>query len=209
MRADPQFVGMFDLDLVHMLCTSDEDQKPYNELVRRFLPEVKEGCKKKCKLKRLDPHIGEDIAHEVFARIRRSKHIKKEKIKNSDPHRGILAYLLVTAEHLFVDHFRQEKRSEEVHVTYFDQLQEQAQAIDPEHLKSIKDIAETLFKKLNAKEQAVILADLEHKRVGKYLPDEINEALSKSLNVKPASIRKIRERAIAKLNGALNEINQA
>jgi DNA-directed RNA polymerase specialized sigma24 family protein len=198
-----------DLDLVHILCTSDEDQKPYNEFVRRFLPEVKDGCKKKCKLKRLDPHIGEGIAHEVFARIRRSKLIKKEKIKNADHHKGILSYLLITAEHLFVDHFREEKRSEEVHETYFDELQGQAQTINPEHLKSTKDMAETLFKKLNAKEQAVVLADLEHKRVGKYLPDEVTEALSKSLNVKPATIRKIRERAIEKLKGALHEINQA
>jgi DNA-directed RNA polymerase specialized sigma24 family protein len=153
LRPDPQFVGISDLELLHILCTSDDDQAPYSEFVRRFLPEVKENCKRKCELQKLDLHIGGGIAHEVFDRVRRYKSFKKDRIRVADEHAAVLAYLTKIAGRLFLDHFRQEKRKEEVHETYFDELRQEAKSIDPTRLKDIKNISEGIFKKLNNKEQ--------------------------------------------------------
>jgi DNA-directed RNA polymerase specialized sigma24 family protein len=209
LQPEPQLDTLSDLQLLRLLCTSDEDDELYKQFVRRFLPDVKQECKKKCELQKLDKHIGETIAHEVFERVRQYKSFKNDKVRIKNEHRAVLAYLSSIAGHLFLDHFRNEKRKTDLHSTYFDDFREQAASIDPTRLKDIKDMSKLIFKKLNSKEQAVVLADLEHKRFGKYLPDEVTLALSQDLAIKPASVRKIRERAKLKINKLLQAINEA
>ena len=53
-----------------------------------------------------------------------------------------------------------------------------------------------------------MLADIDYKRGQKYLLDDISEILAEELGVKKDTIRKIRERAIEKINKAIDEINQ-
>jgi DNA-directed RNA polymerase sigma subunit (sigma70/sigma32) len=60
---------------------------------------------------------------------------------------------------------------------------------------------------LNSKEREVVLTDLEFKRSQKYLPEDANESLANRIGVKKNTVRKIRERAIQKLNKAIDEIN--
>jgi hypothetical protein len=54
-----------------------------------------------------------------------------------------------------------------------------------------------------------VLRDVEYKRHHKYLPDDVNESLSKELCIKKDTIRKIRERAIKKIKNAIDEINKS
>jgi 5S rRNA maturation endonuclease (ribonuclease M5) len=61
--------------------------------------------------------------------------------------------------------------------------------------------------KLNKKEQVVILTDIDYKRGRKYLPPDVNELLATKINVKLATVRKIRERAVKKIKLAIDEIN--
>jgi hypothetical protein len=48
---------------------------------------------------------------------------------------------------------------------------------------------------------------VEYKRHQHYLPDEVVSKLCEELNVKEATIRKLRERAIAKIKKEINVIN--
>lgn len=87
------------------------------------------------------------------------------------------------------------------------------ESVDPtassiESLKNKKDLAVFIFCKLNSKEKRIILTDLKYKRHHKYLPDTVIEELARELSLKPASIRKARERAIEKIKKAIDEINQ-
>ena len=65
-----------------------------------------------------------------------------------------------------------------------------------------------ILKKLNKKEQTVILTDIEHKKFQKYLPDDVTEDLTLKLGIKKETVRKIRERAIVKIKEAINEFNE-
>ncbi len=151
MHPDPQFADVSDLELLHTVCTSAPmTSYPYKEFVRRFLPEVKEKCKEKCNRQKLDPHIGESIAHDVFARLRRYKTFKKDKFQGTGEHKWILAYLIRAAGNLFIDHFYQTKRAEEAHVTYFDDFREEASSIDPSQLKDVKEKSELIFKEIKS-----------------------------------------------------------
>lgn len=209
MLPEPSIRDLSDLQLLCSLCASDNDQALYTELVNRFLPEVKEKCRRKGELQNLDKHIDEGIAHEVFERVRTYKSFNEAKIRNANEHKAVLAYLCSIAGNLFVDHFRRSKQQNTPHPTYFDQLRQQAGPIDPARLKDIKEMSKSIFQKLTRNEQAVVLADLDNKKYGKYLPDEVTSSLSERLNVKPATIRKIRERAKLKIMNTLRELNAA
>jgi DNA-directed RNA polymerase sigma subunit (sigma70/sigma32) len=74
-------------------------------------------------------------------------------------------------------------------------------------LKNKKDIALSILQKLNKREQKVILKDIEYKKHFKYLPDDVTETLSVEMGVKKDTIRKIRKRAIEKINKLINGIN--
>lgn len=210
MRPEPELASVSDLDLLEQLCSSENDDAPYKEFVRRFLPGLKDECRRKCLRLGLDRHVGDQIAHECFERVRQYKSFKKDKIRLPNDQKAILAYLCRISARLFTDHHNQEKQKEVEHRTYFDDIRDEARGvIDAKGLKDTRDMAMGLLKKLSPSEQAVMIADLEHKRHQKYLPDDITMELAERLKVKPDTIRKIRQRAIEKLNKAIDEINQA
>lgn len=192
-----------------MLCTTEDDTAPYKEFVQRFHLELKQICRRKCELRKLDQHIGETIVHEVFERVRKYKSFKRDHFRGVNGHKWVLAYLYRSASRLFLNHHNEQKRQEELPDNYLDDLRSEAKAIDPAQLQEVKNRTAAALKKLTPKELAVVLADHQYKKHTKYLPDDVILALSEQLGVKPATIRKLRERAIKKLNQAINEINEA
>jgi DNA-directed RNA polymerase specialized sigma24 family protein len=205
----PGLINLSDSHLLEALCTSDDDHLLYNEFVIRFLPAVQGECEKVCKSRKLDGHVGIQIAHETFERIRKYKSFKKDQIKLPDERKGILIYLNRVSLSLFNDFHKRCQSKEIDHKTYFDDIiSAETSGTGVNELKRKKDLAVLMLKKLNAKEQKVILTDLEYKRHQKYLPDDVIEVLATELNVKSDSIRKIRERAIQKIKKAIDEFNQ-
>lgn len=201
-----------DLELLCHLCSVEDDEDAYNEFVRRFYDEIRAECENRCKARKLDKHIGIQIAHETFEKVRRHKTFREDEIKIADSRKGIFAYLVRISVNLFNDYHRREKKqSDQVnHKTYFDDLIGTAEVKkDPARLKQIKDLALEIFKRLNQREQKVVLADTEYKKHHRYLPDDVTERLAAELGVQKNTIRKIRERAIQKIKTAINEFNQA
>lgn len=200
-----------DLELLTALCSEQDDDLLYTEFVNRFHKEVKEECIRICNHRKLDPHVGQQIANEVFEKLRRYKSFKETQIKVSSPHKGILVYLFRIVRNLFTDWHNKEKKAHEPYVgrSYFDELTESLEP--PEGVEMLlwkKETSMKILKSLNQKEMTVLITDLEHKKQQRYLPDEINEMLAEKLAVKKSSIRKIRERGIEKIKKAINEINQ-
>lgn len=198
-----------DLQLIEALCSQEDDTLLYNEFVKRFHSDLHESCKRKCKSRKIDEHIGTEITHKTFERMRKYKSFKKDKIKIADDTKAIKLYLIRITVSLFNNHYRKEKDKSLPHKSYFDDIFGSVSfGTSVEDLKKKKEFAELVFKKLNPKEKKVILTDIEHKKNQKYLPEDVNETLSIDLGVKKNSIRKIRERAIEKIHIAINEINQ-
>jgi DNA-directed RNA polymerase specialized sigma24 family protein len=201
-----------DLELLCHLCCIEDDGEVYKEFVDRFYNDIKAECERRCKARKLDKHIGIQVAHETFEKVRRHKTFRKDEIKNAESRKGILAYLIRVSVNLFNDHHRKEKKQidQEHYKTYFDDLIGTIEIKEnPAKLKQIKDLTLQIFKRLNQKEQKVVLADAEYKKHQKYLPDAVTERLADELGVKKETVRKIRERAIQKVKTAINEFNQA
>lgn len=197
-----------DINLLELLCSETDDSLLYEEFVGRFLPDIQRECEKRCKARKLDPHIGTQISHEIFERVRKYKTFRKDKIHLEDDRKGIIVYLLRISTSLFNDYYREQHKSLQLHRTYFDDLFDLATSkSNPIELKGQKDFALKILQKLNKNEQKVILADLEYKRNSKYLPDDVTETLSEQLGVEKDTIRKIRKRAIKKLKDFINEFN--
>jgi len=209
LHPNPQYERYSDVELMDALCSNGDDQSLYNEVVRRFLPELKQQCHRKCERQGLDLHIGEEIAHKVFERVRKYKSFKRNETRAPTSRAAVLAYLARSASRLFLDHFNKEKRQEEVPDTYITDLRAEATATNPARLQEIKEKTALAFAKLTTREKAVVLADLDYKRHTKYLPDDVITELSQSLGVKPDTIRKLRQTAKQKLQQAFDEINEA
>jgi DNA-directed RNA polymerase specialized sigma24 family protein len=184
-----------------------QDDNAYNEFVDRFYTFVNEGCIKKCELRKIDVHVGKQIAHETFERVKSTKSFKKEKLNGCDSNSGLKGWLYRISSNLFYDYHNSLKEKDSNKSFYLDEIIEEAKSIDINDLALKRDITMQIIKKLNQKEVEVVCTDLEYKRSKKYLPDEVNEALANRLGVKKDSIRKIRERAVTKLKAAINEIN--
>ncbi|KAA9338987.1 RNA polymerase sigma factor [Adhaeribacter soli] len=200
-----------DIDLFITLCSAQSDNAIYEEFVKRFLPELKKECLQICKKRKLDEHLGLQIAHDTFEKARKYKSFRSDEIKTPDSRKGILIYLFRIATNLFNDHHSREKKESQVivHKSYFDDLFcPQNGDSSPERLLRIRDTTLKIFSQLNKKEQKVVLTDLDYKKHQKYLPDDVNERLADELGVKKDTIRKIRERAINKIKKAIDEINQ-
>jgi DNA-directed RNA polymerase specialized sigma24 family protein len=193
-----------------LLCSSSDDTLLYNEFVKRFLPDVLRECEQICKKRKVDPHVGQQIAHETFERVRRYKSFKSDRIKISNERKGILLYLYRFCVRLFNTYFNDKKETITDHRTYFDDIltPQEKSPIDVQALKSKKELAVLILQKLNVKERKIILTDLDYKRHHKYLPEDVIDALVQELNIKRDTVRKIRERAIEKIKNAINEINQ-
>lgn len=196
-----------DIELLELLCSKDEEVL-YKEFVNRFYEIIKSECLLKCKKRKLDNHVGEQILHDTFERVRKYKSFNRENLKIQDPRKAVKTYLYSILSNLFYDYHNQCKKSQKEDYFYFGDLKAKLEKVNPEKLKGIKDMSEFIFKKLNYKEKEVIIADLEAKRYRRYLSSETTENLANHLNVKPASIRKIRERAINKINQAIIELNE-
>lgn len=199
-----------DVHLLELLCSSDDDQLLYEQFVNRFIKDVQGECLRLCERRKLDTHVGIQIAHETFERLRKYKSFKVDQIKLTNERKAILAYLNRISTTLFSSYYTHEKNRGTVHKTYFDDILNATECSpgDVKALKKQKDLSVFIFKKLNPKEQKIILADLEYKRHHKYLPDDVIDSLAEELNIKRDTVRKIRERAIEKIKNAINEINR-
>jgi len=201
-----------DRELFFALCSEQKDGDIFDEFAKRFLPPLIEECEQVCKVRKLDPDVGNQIASDTLAKARKYKSFQKDAINVTGDRQSVLVYLFRIAINLFNDHHRKEKKAAEGFVptkTYFDDLYQQTQSSsDPESLQYTRDNTEKLLKQLNSKERMVLLKDLEYKRHQKYLPDDVTSELAGILKVKPDTIRKIRERAINKLKKGIDEINK-
>lgn len=200
---------MSDLQLLEHLCSTEDDQQYYEHFVKRFLSDLQAFCNRVCVVRKLDRHIGQQIAHESFERVRKYKSYNRDGSKIPDDRKAILGYLKRICTRLFNDHYNNEKKKDIIHKSYFDDiLQTASETVDVESLKNKKEIAMFIFGKLNNKEQAVVLKDIEYKKHQKYLPDDVTATLALELKVQPGTIRKIRARAIEKIKTAINDINK-
>lgn len=199
--------GKDDIELLEQICSTDSDEA-YEEFVNRYYDDVLEQCKIKCKSRNIDLHVGKQIAHEVFERVRKYKSFNKSKLNTKKPRNAIIGWLFRILIRLFYDYHNAQKKEEVPVNSYFDDLAAEAGSIDVENLAYKRDLSLIILGKLNKKEKEVVLADLEYKRGQKYLPDDITESLANRLGVKKPTIRKIRERAINKIKRALDEIKQ-
>lgn len=198
-----------DRELLRLLCSTADDEGVFNEFVNRFWPDMDKECSKICQNRKIDPHIGTEIAHETFERIRRYKSFKEDEIKITDDRKAILVYLIRISVRLFNSYHSKNSKQDIIHRTYFDDIADTVNgSFDIKDLKQKKDISIKILKKLTHKEQRVLLTDMEYKRHQKYLPDDVLDTLADELKVKKDTIRKIRERAIDKLKKAIDEINQ-
>lgn len=200
---------MSDVQLLETLCSTQDDQFLYAEFVKRFLVELQTFCDSVCQRRKLDPHIGRQIVHESFERVRKYKSYKKDGSTITDDQKAILSYLKRIATRLFNNHYSNQKKKDIVHKSYLDDIQLAVNdAVDARSLKNKKDLAKEIYGKLNKKEKAVIIKDLEYKKHQKYLPDDVTASLATDLQVQTGTIRKIRERAIEKIKKAIDEINR-
>lgn len=198
-----------DKELLRFLCSTADDNHVFNEFVTRFWPDIDKECSKICQNRKIDPQIGSEIAHETLDRVRKYKSFKEDEIKIKDDRKAILVYLIRISVRLFNNYHSKNNKQDIIHKTYFDDIADTVNSnFDVKDLKQKKDISLKILKKLNYKEQRVLLVDMEYKRHHKYLPDDVLDTLAEELKVKKDTIRKIRERAINKLNKAIDEINQ-
>ena len=199
---------MSDVQLLEHLCSLDDDQYYYDHFVKRFLIDLQAYCDRICVVRKIDLHMGQQIAHDTFERVRKYKSFTREGSKIPDDRKAILGYLKRISIHLFNNYYNNEKKNDIVHKSYFDEILEAvSETVDVKLLKNKKNVALLIFGKLNKKEQAVVLKDIEYKKHQKYLPDDVTAALAEELNVQPGTIRKIRARAIEKIKNAINEVN--
>ncbi len=209
METEANLISPTDIELIKMLCSQKDDEDLYNQFVNRFLQDILKECNRICIARKLHKHVGEQIAHETFERVRKYKSFNIDKVTIPNSRNAILVYLKRMVTSLFADYHRKENTEIINHKTYLEDILDSNEIeLDPSNLKEKKEIAQLIFKKLNKKEQRVVITDMEYKRHQKYLPDDALEVLAKELGVKKDSIRKIRSRAIEKINLAISEINQ-
>jgi RNA polymerase sigma factor (sigma-70 family) len=196
-----------DIELLEHIKESN-DAFAYKEFVDRFYTVVRDECITKCKLRKIDPHVGEQIAHETFERVKKSNSFDKSRLNGADSRSAIIGWLYKISCNLFYDYHNSKKNAETKKYSYFDELLNETSEINTGSLEETREIAIMVLNKLNPKEREVIITDLEYKRLRKYLPQDVNESLAARIGVKKESIRKIRERAVKKLKNAIDEINK-
>lgn len=199
--------NLTDIDLLVELSTSSRDNL-YQEFVSRYYDDVQKECLLICKKRNLDKHIGIQIAHETFEKVKKTKSFDKEKLSQRSPRKAILGWLYRILSCLFYDFHKSSKKSDEPIEFYLDEIGSDIQRRSGEDLLSNKEIAVKIFKKLNSKEQLVVIKDIEYKRLQKYHDSVVLDILANQLGVKKDSIRKIRQRAKVKIKNEINKINE-
>ena len=209
MLTESDIHALSDVELLELLCSSEDDAVFYKHFVNRYIKDIQTECLRVCKNRKLDDHVGKQIAHETFERVKKYKSFKTDKIHLINERKAVTVYLNRISIRLFNDHRTKKKSEDNNHKSYFEDIlsPEKKNSSDIQSLKNKKDLATLIYKKLNTKEQKIILTDLEYKRHYRYLPDDVIDALASELNIKRDTVRKIRERAIEKIRIAIDEIN--
>lgn len=195
-----------DIDLLEFICNTNADELPYSIFVNRYIEDVEAECAKICDRRKLDHHIGQQIAHDAFAKIRKYRSFDKNKLRGNDERKAILGFIYIICINLFKDHHKKNIEPPTPISSYFDDLQNTL-TFDVKDNKKLKDYTLRILKKLNPKEIRVLQTDVEYKRHHKYLPDEVVALLCKELGVKEPGIRKLRERLIVKIKKEIDVIN--
>lgn len=206
MNQSQNVTTLTDVELLERLSSFDEDIV-YNEFVKRYYKEVKMECLLKCNKRKLDKHIGEEIAHDTFERVRKSKSFDKSKLTCKDQKNAILGWLYRIQTNLFYDYHKSQNTKTEKIEFYLDELFQEIKPSSGMELSNKRDITIKIYSKLTPKQRKVILKDIEYKKSQKYHKTDVLDNLANELGVAKNSIRKIRERAIIKIKEAINEIN--
>ena len=141
-----------------MLCSSNDDDALYEHFVGRFLPDVQKECKRICENRKIDPHVGLQIAHETFERLRKYKSFKTDEIKLPNERKAILVYLYRFCIRLFDTYHKKAEKSEVNFKSYFDDIlsPQEKRSADIKSLKEKKDLAVLIMENLNPKERKII-----------------------------------------------------
>lgn len=198
--------SLTDIELLERLSSFNEDIV-YSEFVNRYYKNVRKECLLKCQKRKLDKQIGEQIAHDTFERVRKSKSFDKNKLTCKDEKKAILGWLYRIQSNLFYDYHKSQNTKVEKVEFYLDELLLEVKPSSGMELSDKRDIAVKIFSKLSPKQKIVVLKDAEHKRFQKYHKTDVLDDLAEELKVKKSSVRKIRERAIKKIKDAIDEIN--
>ena len=201
-----ELIQRSDADLLEFICSNDDNDLAYSDFVNRYIKDVQNECVKICDRRKLDKHIGLQIAHEAFEKIKKYRSFDRTKLKGDSERRSILGFMYVICLNLFKDHHKKKKETNTTLTSYFDDLASTVK-LDVKNNKQIKDFTLRILKKLNPKEIRVLQTDLEYKRHQKYLPDEVVASLCEELNVHESGIRKLRERLTVKIKKEIDAIN--
>lgn len=88
----PELKKLNDISLLELLCKTNKNEV-YDEFVNRFYSDVLEQCEIKCKSRNIDLHIGKQIAHDTFERVRKYKSFNKSKLNTKNQRKAILGWL--------------------------------------------------------------------------------------------------------------------
>ena len=208
-KSKSHFNELSDVQLFEYICIEEENPEAYEVFVERFFPQVRKGCLRRCAKRKLDKHIGEQIAHETLERVYKYKSFNKDKLRELNNRSSIMGYFYRVSSNLFYDYHKKNNKTTVINRTYFDDIKDKlAKNAEGKQLYTIKENTEKVLKKLSPRERAVIFKDIEYKKHHLHLPKDVNKDLADELSVKTATIRKIRERAIKKINLAIDEINK-
>ncbi|WP_316846486.1 hypothetical protein [Pedobacter psychrodurus] len=195
-----------DTELLENICRNDANDVSYSSFVSRYIKDVETECSKICERRKLDKHIGLQIAHDTFEKVKKYRSFDRNKLRGSTERLAIMGFLYRIYINLFKDYHNKNNKTWVKSSSYFEDLQETLK-FDVRKNHQIKEYTLRILKKLNEKEKKVLIADIEYKRNHKYLPDDVVASLCLELNIKEPAIRKLRERLIFKIKKEIDIIN--
>jgi len=195
-----------DTELLENICRNDANDVSYSSFVSRYIKDVETECSKICERRKLDKHIGLQIAHDTFEKVKKYRSFDRNKLRGSTERLAIMGFLYRIYINLFKDYHNKNNKTWVKSGSYFEDLQKTLK-FDVRKNQQIKEYTLRILKKLNEKEKKVLIADIEYKRHHKYLPDDVVASLCLELNIKEPAIRKLRERLIFKIKKEIDIIN--
>jgi DNA-directed RNA polymerase specialized sigma24 family protein len=190
------------------------------EFVKRYQKDLYRQCKIVCQKQRYDQHVARDIAHNVFYKVEKyANSFNCDKGTGQSPRDKIILWLIKIAKNELFNYYQEIKDKKElflndvlennplpaslIQIDNGDQEEE-----NEAKLESREQAVEMILSVLTDKERAVYLAYKQYETDGKYLPREIIKGLTIRLNLKPASLRKYKQRAEEKIIEAIKQLNQ-